>query len=166
MTAKITSKTTKATCEADGKTVYTATVTFNGKTYTDIKTVTITKTGHKFGEWKTTGFNISKGTSTQKRVCSVCMKEETQTVSGSYQRVLGDGRYATAAEISKAGFHSADTVILATGLTYQDALVAVPLASAYDAPLLLGTERHITAQTEAEIKRLKTEQSAIRQKPS
>ena len=144
MTAKITSKTTKATCEADGKTVYTATVTFNGKTYTDIKTVTITKTGHKFGEWKTTGFNISKGTSTQKRVCSVCMKEETQTVSGSYQRVLGDGRYATAAEISKAGFHSADTVI-----------VAVPLASAYDAPLLLGTERHITAQTEAEIKRLK-----------
>ena len=50
MTAKITSNTTKATCENDGKTVYTATVTFNGKTYTDTKTVTIDKTGHKWGE--------------------------------------------------------------------------------------------------------------------
>ena len=45
-------------------------------------------------------------------------------------------------------------MIVATGLTFHDAMVAVPLASAYNAPLLLATEKHITAQTEAELKRL------------
>ena len=70
-------------------------------------------------------------------------------------RLAGDNRYATATKLSGTMYKTSDTVILATGLTYQDALIAVPLASAYNAPLLLGTERHITAQTEAELKRLK-----------
>ncbi|MBQ2152117.1 MAG: Ig-like domain-containing protein, partial [Clostridia bacterium] len=48
--AEITSKTNAPTCETDGKTVYTATVTFNGKTYTDTKTEIIPKTGHDWGE--------------------------------------------------------------------------------------------------------------------
>ncbi|MEE0140314.1 MAG: Ig-like domain-containing protein, partial [Coprococcus sp.] len=41
---------TKATCEADGKTVYTAKVTFNGKDYTNTKEETIKAIGHKYGE--------------------------------------------------------------------------------------------------------------------
>ena len=41
---------TKATCEADGKTVYTAKVTFNGKDYTDTKEEVIKAIGHKYGE--------------------------------------------------------------------------------------------------------------------
>ena len=43
-------KTTAATCEADGKTVYTAKVTFNGKDYTDTKEEVIKAIGHKYGE--------------------------------------------------------------------------------------------------------------------
>ena len=70
-------------------------------------------------------------------------------------RLAGDNRYSTATKLSGTMYKTANTVILVTGLSYQDALVAVPLASAYNAPLLLGTERHITAQTEAELKRLK-----------
>lgn len=48
--AAITSVTTPATCEENGKTVYTATVTFDGTVYTDTKTVTIQKTGHNYDD--------------------------------------------------------------------------------------------------------------------
>ena len=48
--AAITSVTTPATCEENGKTVYTATVTFDGSVYTDTKTVTIQKTGHNYDD--------------------------------------------------------------------------------------------------------------------
>ena len=94
--ATITSKTTKATCTTDGKTVYTATVTLNGKTYTDTKTVTITKTGHKFSAWKTTAFDTDKNTSTQTRTCSACNKTESRTIENAIQRLAGATRYGTA----------------------------------------------------------------------
>ena len=42
----ITSNTTNSTCTVDGKTIYTATVTFDGKTYTDTKEVVIGASGH------------------------------------------------------------------------------------------------------------------------
>ena len=48
-TATATSVTTAPTCTADGKTVYTATVSFGGKNHTDTKTVTIPATGHDYG---------------------------------------------------------------------------------------------------------------------
>ncbi len=52
--AKVTSETTAATCTEDGKTVYTAAVTFKGKDYQDKKTAVIPRTGHSYGEpeWK------------------------------------------------------------------------------------------------------------------
>ena len=62
---KTTKKTTAATCTADGKTVYTATVKLDGKTYTDTKTVTIPKTGHSWSEtatFKWTGFSSATAT--------------------------------------------------------------------------------------------------------
>ena len=47
LTAIVTDKvTTPATCTTDGEKDYTATVTFNNQTYTDVKTVTVKKTGH------------------------------------------------------------------------------------------------------------------------
>ena len=48
--AKVISETVAATCEAVGKAVYTATVEFEGKTYTDSKEVEIPALGHKYGE--------------------------------------------------------------------------------------------------------------------
>lgn len=70
-------------------------------------------------------------------------------------RLAGANRYDTASHISNKMYEASNTVVVATGLTFNDALVAVPLAKAYKAPLLLATEKHITAQTEAGLKRLK-----------
>ena len=47
--AKIISETVAATCETAGKTVYTATAEFEGKTYTDSKETEIKAIGHKYG---------------------------------------------------------------------------------------------------------------------
>ena len=47
LTATVTDEvTTPATCTTDGEKDCTATVTFNNQTYTDVKTVTVEKTGH------------------------------------------------------------------------------------------------------------------------
>ena len=49
--ATVTSEVTKAvTCTEDGEIKYTASVEFEGKTYTDSKTETVKATGHKYGE--------------------------------------------------------------------------------------------------------------------
>ncbi len=45
--ASVKEKTTEATCAAEGKTVYTASVVKDGKTYRDTKTVKIAKTAHQ-----------------------------------------------------------------------------------------------------------------------
>ena len=155
--AKVTSKNYAATCKERAKTVYTATVTFNSKTYTTTKTVYGPETlgEHKFTAWKTAGFDFSKNTSTQTRKCSVCGKTEKRTNKNAIERLGGANRYGTAAVISTKMLKTAETVIIATGMTYHDALVAVPLAKAYNAPLLLATEKKLTDQTKAELERLK-----------
>ena len=69
-------------------------------------------------------------------------------------RLAGANRFATAVEISKAGFEEADTVVLAYGLNYADALAGVPLANKLGAPILLTDKDKLNADTLAEIKRL------------
>lgn len=50
-TAKVTEKeTTKPTCMSAGEITYTAAVTFGGEEYTDIRTKTLAKTDHNYGE--------------------------------------------------------------------------------------------------------------------
>ncbi len=151
--------TKKATCTADG--TQTRKCSVCGKT----ETKTIKATGHKYSSWTTTGFNVSKGTSTQKRTCSVCKKVETKTVNSAVKRYAGSDRFATAALISnknKSGMYTtANTVILASGMTFNDALAAVPLAKAYNAPLLLSAQRYIPTDTLNEIKRLKAKEIIV-----
>ena len=51
LTATVTDEvTTPATCTTDGEKDYTATVTFNNQKYTDVKTVTVEKTGHSISD--------------------------------------------------------------------------------------------------------------------
>ncbi|MDR1565433.1 MAG: cell wall-binding repeat-containing protein [Oscillospiraceae bacterium] len=52
-------------------------------------------------------------------------------------RFSGGNRYETAANIAKAGWEQADTVILANGTSFADALAGGPLSKALDAPILL-----------------------------
>ncbi|WP_223701252.1 cell wall-binding repeat-containing protein [Sutcliffiella deserti] len=71
------------------------------------------------------------------------------------KRIYGDNRYETAVEISKQGWEEkADTVILARGDTFPDALAGAPLAYKLDAPILLTRQTALHDKTEAEIKRL------------
>ncbi len=78
----------------------------------------------------------------------------TGTPAEGVVRVFGPDRYATAAELSRESFPSADTVILATGLGYADALGASGLAGVLGAPILLTEPTRLTPGVAEEIIRL------------
>lgn len=64
------------------------------------------------------------------------IKTVTTPSADDILRICGDNRYATAAEIAKNTFEKADTVVLAYGMNYADALAGVSLAAAKGAPIL------------------------------
>lgn len=70
------------------------------------------------------------------------------------ERVYGSNRYATALRISQKNFSSADTVVVATGANYPDALSASGLAGLYGAPLLLTDPNVLSDGVAGEIERL------------
>ena len=72
----------------------------------------------------------------------------------SFQRLSGSNRFATAAAISQEGWSSAETVFLARGDNYADALAGVPLAHALNAPVLLTATAKLPEVTRAELVRL------------
>jgi putative cell wall-binding protein len=78
----------------------------------------------------------------------------TAFASADPDRVSGDDRYATAVEISKAGWDTADTVVLARGDDYADALAGAPLAHKLQAPILLTGTNVLPQVVEDEIMRL------------
>ncbi|WP_347548439.1 alpha amylase N-terminal ig-like domain-containing protein [Pseudalkalibacillus hwajinpoensis] len=69
-------------------------------------------------------------------------------------RLFGDDRYATSVEISKQGWDKADTVVIARGDNFADALAGAPLAYKLDAPILLAKEKGLEKSVKDEIKRL------------
>ena len=70
-------------------------------------------------------------------------------------RVAGPNRYDTAVEASKEGFpEGADTVVLATGADWPDALGGSALAGAVRGPLLLTTPGALRPEVAEEIARL------------
>ena len=77
-------------------------------------------------------------------------------------RLAGDNRYATAAEIAKKAYPSgAKTVILASGMTYADALVGVPLARKLNAPILLAAKDSLPRETTNALEKLGTKKVII-----
>lgn len=85
--ANITSSTTPATCTENGSTVYTATVLFNGQTYTDTKTVSINAIGHSYGEpaWNWNGTSSATASFT----CGNC--SDVQTVQANITSSSANG---------------------------------------------------------------------------
>lgn len=70
-------------------------------------------------------------------------------------RLSGPGRYETSVAISQEGWpNGADTVVLARGDDYPDALAGTPLAFQEDAPLLLTKSNTLDKSTKDELKRL------------
>ncbi len=74
----------------------------------------------------------------------------------SIVRMAGQDRYLTAVDISARTFDagSCDTVVLATGTDFADALTASGLAGAYEAPVLLTPSHTLPDAVLAEIQRL------------
>jgi putative cell wall-binding protein len=70
------------------------------------------------------------------------------------ERLSGKDRYATAVEISQTGWREADTVVIARGDHYADALAGVPLAYLYNAPILLTRTNTLPGLVADEIERL------------
>lgn len=76
-------------------------------------------------------------------------------------RIAGEDRFAGSVALSKAGFPSAQTVYLANGLNYPDALSAAPAAIKQSAPLLLTAPDTLDKGVAAEITRLGTQKVVI-----
>ncbi|MDN4615961.1 cell wall-binding repeat-containing protein [Leifsonia sp. F6_8S_P_1B] len=80
----------------------------------------------------------------------------TPLVLHEKSRLQGDDRYATAVAASRATYPgTADTVYLASGLNFPDALSAGPIAARAKAPLLLTTPWGLPLPVRAELERLK-----------
>lgn len=73
--------------------------------------------------------------------------------SGGLERVAGPDRYATAAAVAEH-WDTTDTVFLATGLNYPDALAGGPVAGLNGSPVLLTHPEWLPASTNAAITRL------------
>ncbi|WP_226582851.1 cell wall-binding repeat-containing protein [Halobacillus litoralis] len=70
-------------------------------------------------------------------------------------RISGEDRYQTAISISKEGWsEGAETVVLARGDLFPDALSGVPLARKFNAPILLTKSNKLVEDTKREIERL------------
>ena len=78
-------------------------------------------------------------------------------------RFAGSNRFETAAKISQDSklFDGADTVVIANGMDYADALAGVPLAAKLKAPILLTRTDKLSGETAAEIDRLKVKNAVI-----
>jgi putative cell wall-binding protein len=92
------------------------------------------------------------GTAAVSNTVSTGLQEYT---TGAVTRVFGANRYATAAAISQRAFPTgADTVYVASGANFPDALSGGAAAAASGAPLLLVSPTSVPAATAAELTRL------------
>lgn len=77
------------------------------------------------------------------------------------RRLGGSSRYGTGAVISAASPRHGNTVIIATGQNFPDALTASGLAGCLDAPVLLVSKNSVPRETAGEIKRLRARRAII-----
>lgn len=89
------------------------------------------------------------------------VEQATAKENSSIQRIAGYLRYDTAIQISQKGWDKADTVILARGDEFADALAGVPLAYQLDAPIILTSSNKLYGPALREIKRLRAKQVIV-----
>ncbi|MCI1944758.1 cell wall-binding repeat-containing protein [Clostridium luticellarii] len=84
------------------------------------------------------------------------------SADASSNRISGNDRIETSLKISESGWKDgADTVVIAQGYGYADALCAAPLAKKYNAPIILSGQDALSSDTISEIKRLKAKQAFV-----
>lgn len=85
----------------------------------------------------------------------------SSSVMNSVNRISGKTRFDTAAEISKNGWKTSQTVIIANSHNFADALAGVPLAVNMNAPILLTRTDKLEDATIKEIQRLGAKNAII-----
>lgn len=125
ISCKVSSETTDATCTADGKTVYTAVVEFNGQTYTDTKEVTTPATDHTYGEPVFT-WSEDYSSCTADVICSGCQHSETYDCQVTSKTT--DATATTAGSI----VYTAEVII--DGESYNTAFTVTIPATGTDTP--------------------------------
>jgi N-acetylmuramoyl-L-alanine amidase len=88
-------------------------------------------------------------------ICFIILVFQYENAAAEQIRISGGDRYETAANISKAGWETAETVVLAQGMDFPDALASVPMAKKLNAPILLTRPEALPSVTIEEINRLK-----------
>jgi subtilisin family serine protease len=76
-------------------------------------------------------------------------------------RLWGNDRYATAQAIVQSGWKTSNTVVIATGEDFPDALSAAVLAKKYNAPLLLSERDTINSALNSELAALNPKKAFI-----
>jgi putative cell wall-binding protein len=76
-------------------------------------------------------------------------------------RLSGSDRYETSVKISQKGWSSSNTVVLAVGTNFPDALAGAPLADKYNAPILLVTKDGLPYTVKKELGRLNAKNAYI-----
>lgn len=99
-------------------------------------------------------YKITQGTLTNENYNITFTGAEFTIEATLVNRLAGENRFATAVEISKAGFEKAENVILTSGVNYADGIAGVPLAARLGAPILLTAADKLSDATLAEIERL------------
>lgn len=111
--------------------------------------------GYFFVNWTENGVPVPNAPSIYIFTASSDRTLVANFTSAKVLRIAGSNRYSTAVEISKRGWAGgSDTVILARGDNYADALAGVPLACQLDAPILLTSSSQLSPATSEEIARL------------
>ncbi len=86
---------------------------------------------------------------------AVLVRLRAFATSGTTTRLAGIDRYATGVAISRASFSTASSLFVATGLSFPDALVAIPAAARTGGALLLVPGSSVPSAVRAEAVRLK-----------
>ncbi|KUP04445.1 hypothetical protein Q75_15440 [Bacillus coahuilensis p1.1.43] len=79
---------------------------------------------------------------------------EASSSTFDINRISGDNRYETSVEVSRQAFKSANTVVIAVGNNFPDALAGASLAYKENAPILLTDKTKLPSQVKSEISRL------------
>lgn len=84
------------------------------------------------------------------------MQQGTHSASDKWIELYGETRYDTMSEIIDQAFSGmkSDTVIIASGKDYPDALSASAIAGAYDAPVVLTNNSELSTQARLQIESL------------
>lgn len=85
---------------------------------------------------------------------SVVLDEPDIPAVPTIERIEGPNRFASAVALSRKMFEQADTVVLAYGRDFPDALVGGIYAESMDAPILLGEKEVVPSMVMEEIARL------------